>query len=80
MDGKANFATTEADDVDLKTVADYTYLLPLARWRMGAANRGALDAYLAQGARDGKIVRIGDPSRSPPELAPLHNAVVDFTC
>ncbi|MGH6986653.1 MAG: hypothetical protein ACRED9_07430 [Caulobacteraceae bacterium] len=79
VDGKARFAEGECDEVDLKTTGDYAYLLPLSRWRIDEKTRSALGAYLDAGVREGKITRIGDPSAMPPELATLHNAVVDFT-
>ena len=73
------FTETERDDVDMKTTADYTYLIPLAHWHIDEETRAALNKYLEEGARDGKIVRAGDPARSPAILNGLHNAVIAFT-
>jgi hypothetical protein len=76
---RADFAETEGDDVDMKTTADYTYLIPLARWHIDEETRAAFAKYLEDGTRDGKIVRTGNPTRFPAVLAGLHNAVIAFT-
>lgn len=80
IEGSAvHFVEEELDGVDMKTTADYTYLIPLARWHIDEQTRAALNKYLEEGARDGKIVRAGDPTRSPAMLNGLHNAVIAFT-
>jgi len=76
---RVQFEEVEGDDVDMKTTADYTYLIPLAHWHIDDKTLPALNNYLAEGARDGKIVRAGDPARSPAILNGLHNAVIAFT-
>ncbi len=75
---RVRFSETE-DDVDMKTTADYTYLIPLARWHIDEETRAAFTKYLEDGTCDGKIVRVGDPTRFPALLAGLHNAVIAFT-
>ena len=76
---RADFSETEGEDVDMKTTADYTYLIPLARWHVDEDTRAAFTKYLEDGTREGKIVRVGDPARFPAVLAGLHNAVIAFT-
>jgi hypothetical protein len=78
-DGVAHFEETEADDTDSKVVADYAFLLPLTRWRLDESTAKALEAYLAEGAGDGRFVRRGDTAHFPPEFAGLHDAMVKLT-
>lgn len=76
---RVHFSEAEPGDVDMKTTADYTYLVPLARWHIDEETRAAFNRYLEDGTRDGKIVRVGDATRFPALLAGLHNAVIAFT-
>jgi len=78
-DGVAHFEETEVDDTDTKVVADYQFLMPLTRWRMDPATSKDLEAYLAEGVRQGLFMRTGDGSNFPPEFAGLHDALVELT-
>ena len=78
-DAVAHFEETEADDTDTKVVADYEFLVPLARWRIDASTREALEAYLAKGVSEGRFMRQGDGSHFPPEFSDLHNSLVELT-
>ncbi len=73
------FAETEANDVDLKTIGDYDYLVPLAHWLVDDETRVAFNAYLQEGMQSGKLKQTGDPARFPAVLVGLHNAVIAFT-
>jgi hypothetical protein len=76
---RTHFVEEELDGVDVKTVGDYHYLLPLARWHLNGDTRVGFNAYLDEGTRLGKIARSGDLSKFPAVLSGLHNAAVDFT-
>ena len=76
---RANFVEVELDNTDIKTVADYAYLIPLTHWRLNDGRQAEFNAYLEEGARDGKIKRSGDLSKFPAVLSGLHDAAVDFT-
>lgn len=78
-DGKPHFVEAEADDIDVKTIGDYQYLLPLAHLHIDPAATKELAAIWEDGARRGLLRRIGDGSGRPAELADLHNAAVSFT-
>jgi hypothetical protein len=78
-DGKAHFSETEVDDVDVKTIGDYQYLLPLAHLHIDPAALKEVAAIWEDGARRGLLRRVGDGSGRPAELAGLHNAVIAFT-
>ena len=73
------FAEAEANDVDMKTVADYEFLVPLAHWVLDDKARPEFNAYIEEGVRNGKFRQTGDPARFPSVLVGLHNAVIAFT-
>jgi hypothetical protein len=78
-DGVAHFDETEVDDTDTKVVADYQFLLPLTRWRIDPATSKDLEAYLADGVRQGLFMRTGDSSHFPSAFDGLHEALVEVT-
>lgn len=78
-DGRLEFAEGEIDDADIKTVADYQFIVPFARMKIDPGNMQAYEAKLAEGAAAGKITRSGDRSKVPPAFYGMHNDLADIT-
>ncbi|MEZ6023600.1 MAG: hypothetical protein R3C16_09390 [Hyphomonadaceae bacterium] len=78
-DGKLEFALGEADDVDMKNIADYQAILPFARMRVDAETRPTYEKMAAEVAASGKLKRVGDPAKIPPGVHGLHNDLADIT-
>ncbi|HEX7035385.1 MAG TPA: hypothetical protein VF210_06395 [Pseudomonadales bacterium] len=78
-DGRLEFAEGEIDDADIKTVADYEFIVPFARMKIDPGNMQAYEAKLAEGAAAGKITRRGDRSKVPPAFYGMHNDLADIT-
>lgn len=76
---RTHFVEAELDNVDVKTTGDYTFLVPLAQLHLSDETRAEFNAVLEEGARSGKLKRVGDLTKFPAALAGLHNAAVDFT-
>jgi len=77
--GRVEFARGEIDDADLKTVADYQFILPFARLKVDPSTRAQYEAGQAEGVRAGKLRRSGDVSKVPPAFYGMHNELADVT-
>jgi hypothetical protein len=78
-EGRLEFAEGEIDDADIKTVADYAFILPFARMRL---EPGAMDEYQRlqeAGAAAGKVRHHGDRTRVPPAFYGMHNELAELT-
>ena len=78
-DGRLEFDEGEIDDADIKTVADYQFILPFARIKIDPDNMQAYESKLAEGAAAGKITRRGDRSKVPPAFYGMHNDLAEIT-
>ena len=78
-DGKLEFEEGEIDDADIKTVADYDFILRFARMKIDPGNMQEYERQLAEGAAAGKITRQGDRSKVPPAFYGMHNDLADIT-
>ena len=77
--GKLHFADGEIDDADIKTVADYDFIVPFARMKIDPGNMAEYQALQAKGAAEGKVVHQGDRSIVPPAFYGMHNELADIT-
>ena len=77
--GRFDFAYGESDDVDMKTVTDYDFILPFARMKLGPDTAAEYQRLMQGGLETGKIVRAGDGSKAPQELHAIHNDLADIT-
>ena len=77
--GKFDFHYGVSDDVDMKTVTDYEFILPFARMKIGPETAEEYQRRMAEGVAGGKITRAGDGSKAPPELYGIHNDLAEIT-
>lgn len=77
--GRLDFCEGAIDDADIKTVADYAFVLPLARMKIDPGTMAEYQALQAEGARLGKIKHSGDRSKVPEAFYGMHNALADLT-
>jgi hypothetical protein len=77
--GKVEFRDGEIETADLKTVADYDFVLSLARMKIEEATMDAYRALEAEGLASGKLVSTGDKSRIPPVFYGMHNELAEVT-
>lgn len=77
--GELEFRDGEIDDADIKTVADYDFILPFARMKIEPGNMEGYQAKQAEGARQGKILSTGDRSKVPPAFYGMHNDLAELT-
>jgi hypothetical protein len=77
--GKLDFRDGAIDDADIKTVADYAFILPFARVKIEPGDMAEYQAQQAEGARLGKVVHEGDRSKVPPAFYGMHNELADLT-
>ncbi len=77
--GRLSFHDGEIDDADIKTVADYAFILPFARMKITPGDMAAYQAQQAEGARLGKVSHSGDRSKVPPAFYGMHNELADLT-
>lgn len=78
-DGQLAFHMGEADDVDLKNIADYQAILPFARLQLTPETRADYEKMSAKALADGKLKRIGDAAILPPGIHGLHNEMAEIT-
>ena len=78
-DGKLDFRLGEADDVDVKNVADYQAILPFARLRLTPETQAQYEEMSERARADGKLKRIGDHTKLPPAIHGLHNEMAEIT-
>lgn len=77
--GRVEFREGEIPEADLKTIADYDFVLRLARMKIEEANLGEYRAIQAQGVALGKLVSTGDHSKVPPLFHGMHNELAEIT-
>jgi hypothetical protein len=78
-DGRLEFHEGEIDDADLKTVADYQFILPFARMKLDPSTMAQYEALQAEGVAQGKLKRTGDRSKVPPAFYGMHNELAEMT-
>jgi hypothetical protein len=79
LNGKLEFRDGAIDDADIKTIADYDFILPFARMKIEPGNMTEYQAQQAEGARMGKVKHEGDRSKVPPAFYGMHNELADLT-
>lgn len=77
--GEVEFRDGEVTDADIKTIADYDFVLRLARMKMEEGTLAEYRAIQAEGAALGKLNTTGDPSRVPPSFYGMHNELAEIT-
>lgn len=77
--GRLEFHDGEIDSADLKTIADYTFILPFARTKIEPGNMEEYQTQQAEGAKRGLIKHSGDRTKVPPAFYGMHNELADLT-
>ena len=77
--GKLEFRDGAIDDADIKTVADYAFILPFARTKIEPGNMAEYQAQQAEGARRGLVTHEGDRSKVPAAFYGMHHELADLT-
>lgn len=77
--GKLDFRDGEIDVADIKTIADYNFILPFARTKIEPGNMDEYQAQQAEGAKRGLVQHWGDRSKVPPAFYGMHNELADIT-
>lgn len=77
--GRLEFRDGEVESADLKTIADYNFILPFARTKIEPGNMDEYQAQQAEGAKRGLVQHSGDRSRVPPAFYGMHNELADLT-
>jgi hypothetical protein len=77
--GRLHFADGEIDDADIKTIADYDFIVPFARMKLDPGNMAEYQAMQEAGAKAGKVIHQGDRSKVPPAFYGMHNELADIT-
>ena len=79
-DGRVTlFADGEVDDADIKTIADYDFILAFARMPITPETNADYQAQQAEGVKSGKVVHTGDRSKVPPAFYGMHNELAEMT-
>ena len=78
-DGRVDFRDGEIPEADIKTVADYDFVLRLARMKIEEATLVEYRAIQAEGAASGKLRSTGDHSKVPPVFHGMHNELAKVT-
>jgi hypothetical protein len=77
--GKVDFREGEIASADLKTIADYDFVLTLARMKIEPDTMAEYQALQAEGAASGKLVTTGDTTKIPPVFYGMHNELAEVT-
>lgn len=77
--GKVDFQGGEVSGTDLKTIADYDFVLRLARMKIEEATLPEYRAIQAEGAASGKLISTGDHAKVPPVFHGMHNDLAEIT-
>jgi hypothetical protein len=77
--GRVAFHEGEVPEADIKTVADYDFVLQLARMKMEEETLAEYRALQAEGAAAGKLNTTGDNSKVPPSFYGMHNEMAEVT-
>lgn len=78
-DGRLEFREGEIEDADIRTVADYQFILPFARTKIDPGVMDDYQARQAEGARQGLVRHSGDRSKVPASFYGMHNELADLT-
>jgi hypothetical protein len=78
-EGRLIFEEGEIFDADIKSVADYNFILPFARMKVDPATMADYEKMQAEGVRTGKLKREGDRSKVPPAFYGMHNELAEIT-
>lgn len=78
-DGKMHFADGEIPDADIKSVCDYTFIVPFARMKIEPSTMADYEKLAAEGERTGKLKREGDRAKVPPAFYGMHNELAEIT-
>ena len=76
------FGEVTAEEVDIKTIADWQSTVPFARMKIDLADPEGLARYTEladQAAAAGKMQRFGDRTKVPLEFITVHNALAERT-
>ena len=77
--GKVEFRDGEIAEADIKTIADYDFVLRLARMKMEEERLAEYRTIQAEGAALGKLSTTGDNSRVPASFYGMHNEMAEVT-
>lgn len=77
--GRLDFRDGAIEIADLKTIADYDFILPFAKMKIGPDNMAEYQAQQAEGAKLGKVLSTGDRSKVPQAFYGMHNDLADLT-
>lgn len=77
--GRLDFRDGEIDDADIKTIADYAFILPFARTKIEPGNMEAYQSEQAEGAKRGLVQHTGDRTKVPAAFYGMHNELADLT-
>ena len=77
--GRLQFGRGEIFDADIKTIADYSFVLPFARMKLDPGNMAEYERLQEQGRREGKLRRQGDLSIVPKAFYGMHNDLAEIT-
>lgn len=77
--GRLHFAEGEVVHADLKTIADYDFILPFARLKLDPGNMADYQKAQEAGVAAGKLQRSGDISKVPPAFYGMHNELAEIT-
>ena len=73
-DGHVHFEEMAIPEADVHTTTDYDFILTISRWFYKPDVMKDVNAYLAKGAAEGKIVSTGTGrSKIPREFMDMHN-------
>jgi hypothetical protein len=77
--GRLDFRNGEVETADLKTIADYDFILPFARTKIEPGNMDEYQAQQAEGAKLGLVQHSGDRTKVPAAFYGMHNELADLT-
>lgn len=77
--GEVEFEEGEIESADLKTVADYDFVLELARMTIDESTQEEYLRLQQVGAELGKLSGSGDKSKVPPSFYSMHNELAEIT-
>ncbi|MBC2778940.1 hypothetical protein [Parasphingopyxis marina] len=77
--GEVVFEDGEIESADLKTVADYDFVLPLARLTIDDTTQEEYLRLQKLGAETGKLSGSGDKSKVPQSFYAMHNEMAEMT-
>lgn len=73
-DGNVHFAETAIAEADVHTKVDYDFILPVARRFYTPEVMDEVNAYIAKGQAEGKMISSGtNRTKVPPEFIGMHN-------